>query len=128
MREYDIGDVLTTEQDRILGVLTDRDIVVRTLADEKDPARTTAGEIASGRLVTVASDDPASRAVPCCGYRSARTADQWASCRSATPPSSRIVTRRRPTSAPPRPPLTAAVSHRPCARARVAGRPGRGAR
>ena len=37
MREYDIGDVLITEQDRILGVLTDRDIVVRGLAGGKDP-------------------------------------------------------------------------------------------
>ena len=63
MREYDIGDVLITEQDRILGVLTDRDIVVRGLAGGKDPARTTAGEIASGHLVTVAPDDPVSRAV-----------------------------------------------------------------
>jgi CBS domain-containing protein len=63
MREYDIGDVLITEQDRILGVLTDRDIVVRALADGKDPARTTAGEIASSHLVTVAPDDPVGRAV-----------------------------------------------------------------
>jgi CBS domain-containing protein len=63
MRENDIGDVLITEQDHVLGVLTDRDIVVRALAVGKDPTRTTAGEIASGGLVTVAPDDPVSRAV-----------------------------------------------------------------
>ena len=63
MREDDIGDVLVTEQDRILGVLTDRDIVVRGLAAGKDPARTTVGEIGSGRLVTVGPDDPVGRAV-----------------------------------------------------------------
>ena len=58
MRQYDIGDVLVTEQDRVLEVLTDRDIVVRGLAAGKDPARTTVGEIASGRLVTVAPGRP----------------------------------------------------------------------
>jgi CBS domain-containing protein len=63
MRDHNIGDVLVTEQDRILGVLTDRDIVIRGLAAGKDPARTTVGELASGRLVTVAPDDPISRAV-----------------------------------------------------------------
>ncbi len=63
MREYDIGDVLITEQDRICGVLTDRDIVIRALADARDPARTTIGEIASSHLITVGPDDPVSRAV-----------------------------------------------------------------
>jgi len=63
MREHDIGDVLVTEQDRIIGVLTDRDIVIRGLGAGKDPARTTVGELASGRLVTVAPDDSVSRAV-----------------------------------------------------------------
>ena len=63
MREYDIGDVLITDQDRIYGVLTDRDIVIRALAEGRDPASTTAGEIASRQLVTVSPDDPVSRAV-----------------------------------------------------------------
>ena len=63
MREYDIGDVLITDGDRICGVLTDRDIVIRALADGRDPASTTAGEIASSHLVTLSPDDPVSRAV-----------------------------------------------------------------
>jgi CBS domain-containing protein len=63
MREYDIGDVLVTVQDRICGVLTDRDIVIRALADGRDPTRTTIGEIASSHLVTVSPDDPVTRAV-----------------------------------------------------------------
>jgi len=63
MREYDIGDVLITDQDRIYGVLTDRDIVIRALAEGRDPASTTAGEIASRQLVTVSPDDPVNRAV-----------------------------------------------------------------
>ena len=63
MREYDIGGVLITDQDRIYGVLTDRDIVIRALAEGRDPASTTAGEIASRQLVTVSPDDPVNRAV-----------------------------------------------------------------
>jgi CBS domain-containing protein len=63
MREDDIGDVLVIEQGRIRGVLTDRDIVVRALAEGKDPAGTTVGEIASGHLVMVSPDDPVSHVV-----------------------------------------------------------------
>jgi CBS domain-containing protein len=63
MREYDIGDILITDQGTIYGVLTDRDIVIRGLAEGMDPASTTVGEIASTQLVTVSPDDPVSRAV-----------------------------------------------------------------
>jgi CBS domain-containing protein len=63
MREYDIGDLLVTEQDQLRGVLTDRDIVIRGLAAGKEPTTTTVGEIASNRPITVAPDDPISRAV-----------------------------------------------------------------
>src|SRR5688572_18273082 len=63
MLEYDIGDILVTEQERVLGVLTDRDIVIRALATGKDPARTTAGEIATSRPITIGPDEPVSRAV-----------------------------------------------------------------
>lgn len=63
MRAHNIGDILVTEQDRILGVLTDRDIVVRALGAGKDPARTTAGEIASNHLITIGPDDRVDQAV-----------------------------------------------------------------
>ena len=63
MREYDIGDVLIVEQDRICGVLTDRDIVIRAFAEGLDPTLTSVGEIASSRLITVGPDDPVSRAI-----------------------------------------------------------------
>ena len=63
MLEYDIGDVLITENERIIGVVTDRDIVIRALAAGRDPASTTAGEIASRELITLRPDDQLDRAV-----------------------------------------------------------------
>ena len=43
--------------DRLKGMLTDRDIVVKVLAQGKDPASTTAGELAEGKPVTIGADD-----------------------------------------------------------------------
>jgi len=63
MSKYDIGDVLITENDRIMGVVTDRDIVIRALAAGRDPASTTAGDIASRDLVTLRPDDALDHAV-----------------------------------------------------------------
>jgi CBS domain-containing protein len=57
MRDGNIGDVVVLEEDRIQGILTDRDIVVRALADGRDPARTTVGEICSRELTTLSPDD-----------------------------------------------------------------------
>ncbi len=42
---------------QIQGILTDRDIVVRALAEGRDPARTTVGEICSRELTTLCPDD-----------------------------------------------------------------------
>jgi CBS domain-containing protein len=40
MRENDIGDVIVLEADRLCGILTDRDIVIRGVAEGRDPAAT----------------------------------------------------------------------------------------
>ncbi|HEY7141539.1 MAG TPA: CBS domain-containing protein [Methylomirabilota bacterium] len=58
MRDGNIGDVVVLEEDRIQGILTDRDIVVRALAEGLDPARTTVGEICSRELTTLSPEDP----------------------------------------------------------------------
>jgi CBS domain-containing protein len=63
MRLNDIGDVLLLEGDSVVGIVTDRDIVVRALAADKDPATTTIGEIASPDPVTIGPDEPAAHAV-----------------------------------------------------------------
>jgi CBS domain-containing protein len=57
MRENDIGDVLVIQDGRLLGVLTDRDIVVRAIAGERHPAATFAGECCSPEVTVVAADD-----------------------------------------------------------------------
>ena len=43
--------------DRLKGVLTDRDIVVRVIAEGRDPQTCRAGELAQGEAVTVGADD-----------------------------------------------------------------------
>jgi CBS domain-containing protein len=57
MRDSNIGDVLVTENGRLLGILTDRDIVVRVLAEGRDPARTTVSDVCSRELTTLGPDD-----------------------------------------------------------------------
>ena len=64
MRDRDIGDVLIEDDDGLLrGIVTDRDIVVRCVADERDPSQVTLSEICSDELVTVTPDTELSEAV-----------------------------------------------------------------
>jgi CBS domain-containing protein len=63
MRDNDVGDVVVAADDRIRGMLTDRDIVVRGVAEELDPDSTTAGEICSEDLAVVHPDTPVTDAV-----------------------------------------------------------------
>ncbi len=53
MAQEDVGPVPIVEGGRIVGIVTDRDLVVRVLAEGRDPSSTTIGEIASADLVTV---------------------------------------------------------------------------
>ncbi len=62
MRAKDIGDVLVADADRLVGLVTDRDIVLRAVADGRDPAVTTLGSIVSKQLVSVRADDSAADA------------------------------------------------------------------
>ena len=57
MAKEDIGPVPVVEEGRLTGIVTDRDIVVRVVAEGRDPNSTTVGEIASSDLVTVSPDD-----------------------------------------------------------------------
>ena len=52
MKQEDVGIVPVVEGDRLIGAVTDRDIVLRVVADGKDPQTTTVREIASTDLVT----------------------------------------------------------------------------
>ena len=57
MRDEDIGDILVTDDGQVSGILTDRDIVVRVLAEGLNPAQTSVGDVCSQELVTVSPDD-----------------------------------------------------------------------
>ena len=57
MREQDIGDIVVSDDAGLAGLVTDRDIVVRAVAERCDPASTTIGEIVTRDLVTVRPDD-----------------------------------------------------------------------
>jgi CBS domain-containing protein len=64
MREADIGDVVVIDESgKVFGLLTDRDIVIRALADGKDPGTTAIGDVASKDLVSISSDSAVERAV-----------------------------------------------------------------
>jgi len=64
MSDLDVGALpICGEDDRLKGMLTDRDIVVKVLAQGKDPGSTTAGELAEGKPVTIGADDSISLAI-----------------------------------------------------------------
>jgi CBS domain-containing protein len=57
METEDVGVVPVVDGDRLVGIVTDRDIVVRAIAKGKDPRGMPAAEVASGEVVTVTPDD-----------------------------------------------------------------------
>ena len=64
MRDEDIGDVLVMNDDGTLcGILTDRDITIRAIADGKDPNLVNLGDICSQDMVTLTPDSPITEAV-----------------------------------------------------------------
>ena len=56
MRDLDVGSLpVCGDDDRLLGIITDRDIVTKCVARGVDPANVTAGEVAGGMPVTIES-------------------------------------------------------------------------
>ena len=53
MKSEDVGSLPILEGERLVGMVTDRDIVLRVVAEGKDVQSSTVGEIASRDLVTV---------------------------------------------------------------------------
>ena len=62
MKESDIGDVVVTDGATLAGMLTDRDIVVRAVAERADPATTTIGSIVTREVVMIEQHSTASEA------------------------------------------------------------------
>lgn len=55
MRDSGVGALPVCHDDRVTGIITDRDIVIKCVAGGKDPARVRAGDLATG-LVWVRAD------------------------------------------------------------------------
>jgi CBS domain-containing protein len=59
MKELDVGALpICGEDNRLAGMVTDRDIVVKCLAEGGDPSSTRVGDLAEGKPVTIGADDP----------------------------------------------------------------------
>jgi CBS domain-containing protein len=63
MRDEDIGVVIVVNHGSIRGVLTDRDVVVRAVAEGRDPKSIKVGEIVSEDVATVTPDEPVDKVV-----------------------------------------------------------------
>ena len=64
LRDLDVGAMpICGEDDRLKGMITDRDIVVKVLAEGRDPSATTAGELGEGKPVTIGADDSVDEAL-----------------------------------------------------------------
>ena len=58
MKELNVGSLpICGDDNRLKGMLTDRDIVVKAIADGRNPAETSAGDLAQGKPVTIGADD-----------------------------------------------------------------------
>jgi CBS domain-containing protein len=60
MADYDVGALPVGENDRLVGIITDRDITVRGVAQSRDPEKTTARDAMSGRVLYCFEDEDTS--------------------------------------------------------------------
>jgi CBS domain-containing protein len=72
MKSEDVGAIPIVEGDRLTGMLTDRDIVIRLVAEGKDPSSATAGKVASRDLVTIDPEQTLDEALRLMGQHQVR--------------------------------------------------------
>ena len=72
MRDQGIGDVVVTSGPTMVGLVTDRDIVVRAIAENLVPRQTTLGEITSRELIMVEQSATVDEAVQAMRRRGVR--------------------------------------------------------
>ena len=63
MRQLDIGSLPVVQDGQLIGIITDRDIVVRAVSERADPRSMTVGDIASRDLVTIGPEQDLDEAV-----------------------------------------------------------------
>ncbi|TCB95800.1 CBS domain-containing protein [Micromonospora zingiberis] len=59
MRDSAIGDVVVTDGDNVVGIITDRDITVRGVAENLDPDTTRLNQLTTKDVITVSQYDDA---------------------------------------------------------------------
>jgi CBS domain-containing protein len=62
MKRHGIGTVLVLAEGRLSGLVTDRDITMRVLAEDRDPRTTRIGDICSAELAVLGPDDDVEQA------------------------------------------------------------------
>lgn len=72
MRDQAIGDILIVDGERICGILTDRDIAVRAVAEGRDPQKTRVGDVATTDMSLLGPDDKVEDAVKVMRERAVR--------------------------------------------------------
>jgi len=63
MAESNIGSVIVVDKEKLLGILTERDILTGVVAANKRPSEVGVGEIMAYPLISIPSDIPVSRAI-----------------------------------------------------------------
>ena len=63
MTSEDVGPLPVVEGGELVGIVTDRDLVIRVIAEGRDPGSTLVGEVCSSKPVTVSPDDDVSQAL-----------------------------------------------------------------
>jgi CBS domain-containing protein len=63
MKDGDVGAVLVEDGGKLAGIVTDRDIVVRAVADGRAPSSVAASEVCTGSVHTVTPDQPLEEAI-----------------------------------------------------------------
>ena len=59
----DFGALIVTDGDQVAGILTDRDITVRVVAEGRDPDSTTVGDVCTKDVKTLSPDDSVEDAI-----------------------------------------------------------------
>lgn len=72
MDDREIGALGVMRDEQLVGVLTDRDIVVRAIARGKDPRETTAGDVATTDVVSLRGESTIEEAERCMVERAVR--------------------------------------------------------
>jgi CBS domain-containing protein len=63
MKDRDVGSLIVTEQGTVTGIVTDRDIVIRGIAEDADPQTARVGDIATEELTALSPDDSVEDAI-----------------------------------------------------------------